>query len=262
MQKFFNFINNAEAKEAELHIDGDIVSDGMGEIYECFGVPCVAPKGFKEELNACGGKPLNIYINSYGGSVFAASAIYSAIKEYKGKTTVKIDSIAASAATLVACAGDKVYMAKTAYFMIHEPMIYSDSDNNIFDLQKLINFLKQIREGILDTYQSKSHLSRDLLISLMGADEIGTYLNYSKALEYGFIDGEIGDDKPTINDNILNAIKNKHIAIFNKISKSDIPQPQAKTEATEQATEYNGAEEIKQKNINRYKALLLNKRRK
>lgn len=260
MQKFFNFINNAEAEEAELYINGEIVNNDDSEFYEAFGIECTAPKGFKEQLTACNGKPISVYIDSYGGDVLSASAIYTMLREYKGQVTVKIDSIAASAASVIAMAGDKVLMSPTAFLMIHDPSTIVWG--NITEVKQELDALRAVKEGIINAYERKCNgkASREKISKLM-TDE--TWLDYNAALEYGFIDGEIGAEKSIVPQEILNTIKNQRMQIFNKISKKDIPQPQAKTEETEaQPVEDNGEEELKQKNLNRYKALLLNKRRK
>lgn len=223
MPKFFNFINKAESESADLFITGDIVIDDYEETYNYFGLPCASPKGFKEQLNACGDKPLNVYINSYGGHIEAASSIYSMLREYKGKVTVKIDSIAASAATLIAMGGDKVLMARTAYMIIHEPLAYVDYQNR-FGFQKCIDLLNETREGAIDVYARKSKLSREEISNLISAkDGDGTILNFSKALEYGFVDGEIGEEKPLITDEILNAMRDNHLRIFNSIKPQNKP---------------------------------------
>ena len=119
MNRFYNFVKTDT--DAELYITGDIASDDMAEFYEIFGENCTCPNGFKQSLDELDGSPLTVYIDSYGGDVIAASAIYTMLREYKGQVTVKIDSIAASAASVIAMAGDTVLMSRTAQLMIHDP---------------------------------------------------------------------------------------------------------------------------------------------
>jgi len=223
---FFNFVNRAEAESAELYINGDIVSDDDAEFYEAFGIKCTAPKGFKEQLSALNGKPLSVYVDSYGGDVLAASSIYTMLREYKGEVTVKIDSIAASAASVIAMAGDKIYMSPTAFLMIHDPS--TAIWGNITEVKQGLESLKAIKEGIINAYARKSNLPREKISKLM-TDE--TWLDYNAALEYGFIDGEITKDSIIIPNEVLNSIKNQRITIFNKVSKK-LPVPENRPEKT------------------------------
>lgn len=222
MPKFFNFINKAESESADLYINGDIVDDESQEFYEAWGCKCIAPTSFKEQLNACGGKPINVYIDSYGGDVAVASSIYTMLKEYKGNVTVKIDSIAASAASVIAMAGNKVLMSQTAFLMIHDPstIIWG----NITDVKQGYEMLKSIKEGIINAYAQKcgDKVNREKISKLM-TDE--TWLDYNKALEYGFIDGEIGAEKEEIPEEVLNSLKNQRMVIYNKVKPQNKPIP-------------------------------------
>ena len=116
--------------------------------------------------------------------MFAASQIYSMLKSYKGKVTVKIDGIAASAASVVAMAGDETLIAPTALMMIHDPS--TCAMGNKADMEKAIILLDEVKESIINAYETKSHLSRNKIAKLM-SDE--TWLNAKKAHEMGFVDG-------------------------------------------------------------------------
>src|SRR5690625_1625923 len=105
--KFWKFINKAEDEPVELHIKGDIVDNDDVWIYEWFGEDATAPNAFKEELSEFKGRDITVWIDSYGGSVFAGASIYNALKEHNGKITVKIDGKAMSAASVIAMAGDE-----------------------------------------------------------------------------------------------------------------------------------------------------------
>lgn len=214
--KFFNFVKNND--DAELYINGDIVANDDTWLYDIFEVEHTAPKGFKEGLDALDGKPLTVYIDSYGGNVMAASSIYTMLREYKGKVTTKIDSIAASAASIIAMAGDEVLMSRTAYLMIHDPMTYIEG--NITDVKQGLESLKAIKEGIINAYERKSNLSREKIAKLM-TDE--TWLDYNTALEYGFIDGEIGAEKQIIPQAVLDSIRNQKMAVYNMVSAKNKP---------------------------------------
>ena len=149
----------------------------------------VTPKLFREELEKHPG-PLTVYINSPGGDVFAASEIYTMLLEHKGAVTVKIDALAASAASVIAMAGTTVLMAPTAYLMIHDPLtaVYGNKS----DLKEAIATLETVKEGLINAYELKTKLPRDRIDALM-RDE-GTWLNAYDAMELGFADGLI--EKP------------------------------------------------------------------
>nr|DAI98551.1 MAG TPA: Putative ATP dependent Clp protease [Caudoviricetes sp.] len=122
--------------------------------------------------------------------VFAASQIYSMLKNHKGKVTVKIDGIAASAASVVAMAGDETLIAPTALMMIHDPS--TCAIGNKADMEKAIELLEEVKESIINAYETKSHLSRNKIAKLM-SDE--TWLNAKKAHEMGFVDGILFAEK-------------------------------------------------------------------
>ena len=122
--------------------------------------------------------------------VFAASQIYSMLKNHKGKVTVKIDGIAASAASVVAMAGDETLIAPTAMMMIHDPS--TCAMGNKADMEKAIILLDEVKESIINAYETKSHLSRNKIAKLM-SDE--TWLNAKKAHEMGFVDGILFAEK-------------------------------------------------------------------
>ena len=122
--------------------------------------------------------------------MFAASQIYSMLKNHKGKVTVKIDGIAASAASVVAMAGDETLIAPTALMMIHDPSTCAMGNKS--DMEKAIILLDEVKESIINAYETKSHLSRNKIAKLM-SDE--TWLNAKKAHEMGFVDGILFAEK-------------------------------------------------------------------
>lgn len=144
---------------------------------------------FRDELAKVSGN-LTVWLNSPGGDVFAASQIYSMLKNHKGKVTVKIDGIAASAASVVAMAGDETLIAPTALMMIHDPS--TCAMGNKADMEKAIILLDEVKESIINAYETKSHLSRNKIAKLM-SDE--TWLNAKKAHEMGFVDGILFAEK-------------------------------------------------------------------
>lgn len=149
----------------------------------------VTPQMFEDELFASEGD-VTIWINSPGGDCIAASQIYSMLMDYKGNVTVKIDGIAASAASVIAMAGTEVLMAPTALMMIHNPATMAFGDHA--EMQKAIEMLSEVKESIINAYEIKTGLSRSKLSHLMD-DE--TWMNAKKAMELGFADGMLEDEK-------------------------------------------------------------------
>jgi ATP-dependent Clp protease, protease subunit len=151
----------------------------------------VTPKMFKNDLYLHGGGgPVKIRMNSYGGDVIAASLMSTIIRDYPGKVTVQIDGIAASAATVVAMAGDILRMQETAYFMIHDPMaVFFLASLNISELSRMADSLAAVKEGIVNAYERKTGLSRTRLAKMM-TDE--TWMDARKAVDLGFVDEIIG----------------------------------------------------------------------
>ena len=137
----------------------------------------VTPAMFREELFA-GDGDIVIWINSPGGDCIAASQIYSMLMDYKGNVTVKIDGVAASAASVIAMAGTQVLMAPTALMMIHNPMTVAFGDHT--DMQKAIEMLDEVKESIINAYEIKTNLSRAKLSHLMDSE---TWMNANKAVE-------------------------------------------------------------------------------
>ena len=144
---------------------------------------------FREELFA-GDGDIVIWINSPGGDCIAASQIYSMLMDYKGNVTVKIDGVAASAASVIAMAGTQVLMAPTALMMIHNPMTVAFGDHT--DMQKAIEMLDEVKESIINAYEIKTSLSRAKLSHLMDSE---TWMNANKAVELGFADDILTDEK-------------------------------------------------------------------
>lgn len=183
----------------------------------------ITPAMFKEELFA-GSGPVTVWINSPGGDCIAASQIYTMLMDYKDNVTVKIDGIAASAASVIAMAGTEVLMAPTALMMIHNPATIAMGDHE--DMQKAIEMLDEVKESIINAYEIKTCLSRAKLSHLMDAE---TWMNANKAVELGFADGILEDEKAA--DVAVPAYafsrKNVQAALMNKISAKAKPVQKA-----------------------------------
>ena len=171
---------------------------------------------FKDELMA-GSGPVVIWLNSPGGDCLAASEIYSMLLDYKDEVIVKIDGLAASAASVIAMAADEVYMAPTALMMIHNPATLAFGDHG--DMQKAIDLLEEVKESIINAYELKTHLSRDELSKMM---EEETWMNANKAIELGFADKLLTDEKPVVDlSNYAFSSKKLEMALINKIREKE-----------------------------------------
>ena len=182
MKKFWKWTNQAEAEERVLELNGTIAEESWFD-------DDITPRMFKEELYS-GTGPITIWINSPGGDCIAASQIYSMLMDYKGEVTVKIDGIAASAASVIAMAGTKVVIAPTALIMIHNPSTSANGDHR--DMSKTIEVLNEVKESIINAYEIKTGLSRAVLSHMMDAV---TWMNANKAIELGFADEMLEDEK-------------------------------------------------------------------
>ena len=151
---------------------------------------------FRDELFA-GDGPITIWVNSPGGDCTAASQIYSMLMDYKNDVTVKIDGIAASAASVVAMAGTKVLMSPTAMMMIHNPATGAFGDH--VDMEKAIKMLDEVKESIINAYELRTSLSRTQLSHMMDSE---TWMNAKKAMELGFADAFLENVKRQQPENV------------------------------------------------------------
>ena len=130
-----------------------------------------------------GSGDITVWINSPGGDCVAAAQIYNMLMDYKGNVTVKIDGIAASAASVIAMAGTKVLVSPVSMLMIHNPM--TAAFGNSEEMQKAIEMLSSVKDSIINAYEIKTGLSRAKLSHLMDAE---TWMDANKAVELGFAD--------------------------------------------------------------------------
>lgn len=172
-RKFWNWAEGEN--ERILRIDGIIAEESWID-------DDVTPKQFQSELMSGDGN-VSLWINSAGGDVVAACQIYNLLKDYKGKVTVKIDGLAASAASMIAMAGDEILMSPVSTMMIHNPV--ASAYGNTEEMEKVIDMLDEIKESILNAYELKTHLSRTKISHMMDEE---TWINANKAVELGFAD--------------------------------------------------------------------------
>ncbi len=207
-RKFWNWIKNEESGIRTLRLDGIIASDSWFDDE-------VTPKMFQEDLNA-GSGDIVVWINSPGGDCGAAVQIYNMMMEYQGNITVKIDGIAASAASVIAMAGGTVMVSPVSQMMIHNPstMAVGDAD----EMKRTAEMLKSVKESIINAYELKIGLSRSKLSSLMDSEK---YMDANEAIELGFADSILYTDnqadgvpiaacsKAVMMDSMYDAIKKK-----------------------------------------------------
>ena len=172
-RKFWNWTSSED--ERILRIDGVIAEESWLDDE-------ITPKQFKSELMS-GSGDITLWINSPGGDVFAASQIYNMLMDYKGDVTVKIDGLAASAASVIAMAGTRVLMSPVSEIMVHNPMTVAIG--NAEEMSKAIDMLLEIKESIINAYELKTNLPRNEISKMMDSE---TWMNARKAVELGFAD--------------------------------------------------------------------------
>lgn len=213
-RKFWNWVRNEDGFRT-LYLDGAIAEESwLGDE--------VTPRQFKSELMSSDGD-ITVWINSPGGDVFAASQIYNMLMDYKGKVTVKIDGIAASAASVIAMAGGEVYMSPVSMLMIHNPMTIAIGDTG--EMAKAIAMLDEVKESIINAYEIKSGLSRARISHLMDAE---SWFNAKKAVELGFADDIMfaGESPPGIeaSDGLIFSRQAVLNSTLSKLPKPDKPK--------------------------------------
>ena len=212
-RQFWNWVRNEDGTRT-LTLDGVIAEESWFD-------DDVTPKIFREQLNA-GTGDIVLWVNSPGGDCVAASQIYSMLMEYKGNVTIKIDGIAASAASVIAMAGTEVLMAPTSLLMIHNPLTVAIGDTE--EMQKAIAMLDEVKESIINAYALKTDLSRLKISNLMDAE---TWMNAQKAIELGFADGMLSRDTALPEDIQLNSYQFSRRAVTNSLL-SKIPKTEHK----------------------------------
>lgn len=160
----------------------------------------VTPRSFAEDLESLNGKDVIVRINSGGGDVFAAHAIHNQLIAYKGKVTVVIDGLAASAATIIAVAGDRIIMPSNALFMIHNPAIGLSDYYGADELLKAAEALNTIKGSIVAAYRKRCKASAEEIAAMMDAE---TWMGAAECLEKGFVDEINGSVTPVLNGNSL-----------------------------------------------------------
>jgi|SRR5690625_4035889 len=166
-----------------IKINGVIIPNDYQEIYDWIGIDGTSPRKVEQQLNDIESENVIVEINSGGGSVFAGSEIYTMLKSSDKNITVKITGLAASAASVIAMAGNKTLMSPTAQIMIHNATIETYGDYR--EMEHTSDFLKNINKSIINAYKMKSGLEDEELSKMMD-DE--TWFTAQQALENKLID--------------------------------------------------------------------------
>ncbi|AWD62927.1 peptidase [Limosilactobacillus reuteri] len=201
MKRFWNW--SGPQNQRVLTINGTIAENSWVD-------DDVTPQIFQDELNQ-GKGPIDIWLNSPGGDCVAASRIYTMLMNYPDDVNVKIDGIAASAASVIAMAGTKVSMAPTAMIMIHNPLTIVGGQKE--DLDQAAQMLAETKESIINAYELKTNLPREKISAMMD-DE--TWMNVNKAIELGFADDMLGQNKD-VTDCYSYSDKQSELVLLNKL---------------------------------------------
>ena len=201
MKRFWNW--SGPQNQRVLTISGTIAEDSWVDDE-------VTPQVFQDELSQ-GKGPINLWLNSPGGDCVAASRIYTMLMNYPDDVNVKIDGIAASAASVIAMAGTKVSMAPTAMIMIHNPLTIVGGQKE--DLDQAAQMLAETKESIINAYELKTNLPREKISAMMDNE---TWMNVNKAIELGFADAMLGDNK-NVTDCYSYSDKQSDLVLLNKL---------------------------------------------
>lgn len=222
MKKFWNWIRDETNPDARiLRLEGAIAEESWFDDE-------VTPAAFKAELTS-GSGPITVCINSPGGDCVAAAQIYNMLMDYPADVTVRIDGIAASAASVIAMAGTKVQMSPVSVMMIHNPLTVAMGDSD--EMRRAIQLLDEVKESIINAYEIKTGLSRAKLSHLMDGE---TWMNAKKALELGFCDEILyqPEAEPAPEDSFTFSRRAVTNSLLDKL-KTRIPKPDNRVSAAD-----------------------------
>lgn len=219
----------------KIKVKGAVVSNDDAEIYDWLGYDCVSPNQVENALDNADGV-VEVDIASGGGSVFAASEIYSMLKSYSGKIVVNIQGLAASAASVIAMAGDEVNMSPTSQMMIHKASTVSVG--NADDFAHDSKMLDVTDQSIVNAYEAKTGMSRDDILQLMSNE---TWMTAQDAVDKGFADNvSVGSQQPAqvinavsapvLSSDAINKIKNTLAKVRSAKPKNKVETPVNKEE--------------------------------
>jgi len=212
---FWNFkvINEgAPEEEVELRIEGEIISDDDAWIYEWYGIPAASPNAFRTELAKYSGKNIKVWIDSFGGDVFAGIGMFNALKEHKGKVTTIADGKVISAATLPYSAGSERSVTPGSMIMIHNPSTFSWGEAK--DMLHTADVLAEVKESIINVYRTKANRSHNKISEMMDNE---TWMSAKTAIAEGFADKILYADSQ-VAEQIENSLMFSRLAIQNSIT--------------------------------------------
>lgn len=166
-----------------IDIKGSIISSDSQWVYDLMELEATSPRKVLATLDKAKGEPVEVYVNSPGGEVFSGSEIYTALKEYPGKVTVSIVGIAASAASVIAMAGDVVRMSPTSQMMIHN--ISSRASGDYRTMDHAAKMLANSNHTVANAYRIKTGIDQEILLAMMDEE---SWMTAAQAKAYGFID--------------------------------------------------------------------------
>ena len=239
VNKFWAWVQKEDSGERTLYLEGVIAEESWFE-------DDVTPAAFKADLFA-GDGPITLHINSPGGDCIAASQIYTMLMDYPHDVNVRIDGIAASAASVIAMAGTKVSMSPTSLMMLHNPFTVALGDSE--EMRKAIQLLDEVKESIINAYEIKTGLSRARLSQMMDSE---TWMNAVKAKELGFCDEVLY--QPEKADNVENSFTFSRRAVTNSLLDKlkacvpkEPPDPQPDPEPTPEPTNRVNASDLEKR---------------
>lgn len=166
-----------------INLSGTVIPDEYAGMYDFFGMPAIAPSNVQKQLNDANGSDVIINLSSNGGLVTAGSQIYTALKAYPGNVQVNITGIAASAASFMAMAADKILISPTAQMMIHKAQSTTAGNADDHDHESMV--LSKTDDSIANAYMGKTGLDRSDIIQMMSAE---TWMTAQEAVDKGFAD--------------------------------------------------------------------------
>ena len=213
-----------------IDIKGTVVDDETAAFYSFFGIPSASPSAVAQILNdGDDDDDVEVNIASNGGDVFSASEIYTMLRQYKANVTVNIQGLAASAASVIAMAGNKVNISPTAQLMIHQAASYGGGNKD--DLAHEINVLDGIDKSIANAYESKTGMPQGDLLNMMAQE---TWIGAQKAVDKGFADEImfVDEKQAAFSNTTANIVPksavNKLLNLLNKSEKTEKLENKAK----------------------------------
>lgn len=181
--RFDKSLKSAVKADGEIEILGEIGDSG-------YGAECTTAKMVKDQLKAIGKAPVLVTINSPGGDAFEGIAIYNLLREHSSKVTVNVLGLAASAASIIAMAGDTVRMGESAFMMIHSSsgIVIGNQE----DMREFADLLRSIDDSVAKLYATRTGKPASEVIEMMKKE---TWLTAAEAVKTGFADVAVGDDK-------------------------------------------------------------------